>query len=138
GRTERPFVTRELEKAYQHTNTNVFPRLTRKSQGGYLIKDAPPLISHLEDAERTDVVHSLLEGYKESLPDERRILFSRYRVVDLAQKVVGGGSVGTHCLIVLLLGREESDPLFLQIKEAQPSVLEPHLSRSVYPNQAQR
>src|SRR4029077_415221 len=48
------------------------------------------------------------------------------------------GSVGTHCLIVLLLGREESDPLFLQIKEAQPSVLEPHLSRSVYPNQAQR
>ncbi len=80
----------------------------------------------------------MLEGYQASLSDERRVLLNRYRVVDLAQKVVGVGSVGTHCYIVLLLGSEDTDPLFLQIKEAQHSVFERHLTPSPYPNQAQR
>jgi uncharacterized protein (DUF2252 family) len=68
------------------------------------------------------------------------VLLSQYHLVDLAEKVVGVGSVGTWCYVALLLGmgNDSSDPLFLQIKEAQPSVLEPHLGPSIYPNHAQR
>jgi uncharacterized protein (DUF2252 family) len=138
GRTNRPFLTRELERAHRHTNAKVFPHLIRKQQGQYTIKEDPPLITHLDDDERAAFVRALLEGYEASLAEERRVLLNRYRVVDLAQKVVGVGSVGTHCSIALLLGNPDGDPLFLQIKEAQPSVLEPYLTRSVFSNQAQR
>src|SRR5260370_30306593 len=138
GRSNRSFIDRELEKAHHHTGLQVFPRLTSEINGRYSIKDDPPLITHLDDDERTRWLQALLEGYEASLPDDRRVLFNRYRVVDLAQKVVGVGSVGTHCYIVLLLGSEDTDPLFLQLKEAQHSVLEPHLTPSPYPNQAQR
>jgi uncharacterized protein (DUF2252 family) len=70
--------------------------------------------------------------------DEQRVLLNRYRVIDVARKVVGVGSVGTRCFIVLLLGKDHTDPLFLQVKEAQPSVLERHAGASPYPNCAQR
>lgn len=138
GRVNRPFLTRELARAYQHTNAKAFPQLTRKRQGHYLIQDHPPLIVHLEDEERADFVRALLEGYEASLSEERRVLLNRYRVVDLAQKVVGVGSVGTHCTLALLLGSPDGDPLFLQIKEAQPSVYEQHLPHRAFANQAQR
>ena len=138
GRTSRPFVDRELEKAHRQTNVHVFPQLTRQINGQYSIKDDPPLITHLDDDERTLWLHALLGGYEVSLLDDRRVLFNRYHVVDLAQKVVGVGSVGTHCYIALLLGNADSDPLFLQIKEAQASVLERHLGPSAYANHAQR
>jgi len=138
GRSNRALIGRELEKAHHHTGLQIFPRLTREINGRYSIKDDPPLITHLDDDERTRWLQALLEGYGASLPDDRRVLLNRYRVVDLAQKVVGVGSVGTHCYIALLLGSENSDPLFLQIKEAQASVLEPHVATSAYPNHAQR
>lgn len=138
GRANRPFLTRELERAHRHTNAKVFPQLIRKQQGQYTIKQDPPLITGLEDDERANFVRALLEGYEASLSQERRVLLNRYRIVDLAQKVVGVGSVGTHCSIALLLGSLDGDPLFLQIKEAQPSVLERFLPHSTYPNQAQR
>jgi len=138
GRSNRSFIDRELDKAHHHTGLQLFPRLTREINGRYSIKDDPPLITHLDDDERTRWLHALLEGYEASLPDDRRVLLSRYRVVDLAQKVVGVGSVGTHCYIALLLGSEDNDPLFLQIKEAQAAALERHLASSVYPNHAQR
>jgi len=138
GRTSRPFIDRELEKAHWQTNVHVFPQLARQINGQYSIKDDPPLITHLDDDERTLWLHALLGGYEASLLDDRRVLFNRYHVVDLAQKVVGVGSVGTHCYIALLLGNADSDPLFLQIKEAQASVLERHLGPSAYANHAQR
>lgn len=138
GRVNRPFITRELEKAHQHTNSKVFPQMTSNDHGTITIKDNPPLITHLDNETRTELIRALLEGYEASLPDERRVLLHRYRIVDLAQKVVGVGSVGTRCDIVLLLGTKDGDPLFLQIKEAQSSVLEPHLTKSVYANHAQR
>ncbi len=138
GRSNRSFIDREPEKAHHHTGLQVFPRLTREINGRYSIKDDPPLITHLADDERTRWLQALLEGYEASLPDDRRVLLNRYRVVDLAQKVVGVGSVGTHCYIALLLGSEDNDPLFLQIKEAQAAALERHLARSAYPNHAQR
>ena len=83
-------------------------------------------------------VHALMEGYRDSLQEDRRVLLSRYRVVDLARKVVGVGSVGTRCYVVLLQGSSQNDPLFLQIKEAQASVLEQYLGPSPYKNHAQR
>ena len=138
GRTSRPFFDRELEKAHRQTNAHVFPQLARHINGQYSIKDDPPLITHLDDEERTLWLHALLGGYEASLSDDRRVLINRYHVVDLAKKVVGVGSVGTHCYIALLLGNADNDPLFLQIKEAQASVLEQHLGTSAYANHAQR
>ena len=84
-------------------------------------------------------MEAIVRRYLASLPDELRMLVSRYRVVDLAQKVVGVGSVGTRCAVVLALGGAEGDdPLFMQIKEASASVLEPYLGASPYPNHGQR
>jgi len=80
----------------------------------------------------------LVDTYRPTVQEDRRVLLSKYRCVDLAQKVVGVGSVGTRCYVVLLLGNDNNDPLLLQIKEAQASVLERHLGPSPYPNHAQR
>ena len=76
-------------------------------------------------------------GYRESLPDDRRVLLDRYEIKDFAMKVVGVGSVGTFCAVALLMASEK-DPLFLQIKEARPSVLEAYAGKSIYPNDGQR
>ena len=84
------------------------------------------------------MIHELFREYRETLQDDRRHLLEEYRMVDLARKVVGVGSVGTRCWIVLLLGRDGDDPLFLQIKEAQESVLEPYLGQGEYENHGQR
>lgn len=147
GRSNRTFIDRTLDSARRHTSSQVFPRLTSETggtdgtNGRYTIKDDPPLITHLNVEEHALWLQALLEGYEASLPDDRRVLLNRYHIVDIAQKVVGVGSVGTHCYITLLLGNEgnkDSDPLFLQIKEAQASVLEPHVASSSYPNHAQR
>ncbi len=80
----------------------------------------------------------MVRRYRSSLPDDRRVLLDRYRVVDWARKVVGVGSVGTDDAIVLALGDSEKDPLFLQVKEAQASVLEHFAGRSRYPSHGQR
>ena len=83
-------------------------------------------------------LRTLFRRYRRSLPPERRILLERFHFVDLARKVVGVGSVGTRCWVVLLLGRDERDPLFLQIKQAESSVLEPWLGASPFGNHGQR
>jgi len=79
-----------------------------------------------------------LESYFLSIADERKTLLKNYRITDVVRKVVGVGSVGTRCWVVFLTGNHTDDPLFLQIKEAQPSVLEPYVSKSIYTNQGQR
>ena len=84
------------------------------------------------------MIHELFREYRETLQRDRRHLLEEFRMVDLARKVVGVGSVGTRCWIVLLLGRDDDDPLFLQIKEAQASVLEPYLGKSEYENHGER
>ena len=88
------------------------------------IVDNPPLVHHVPDAGLGQLLHRLAVGYHQSLQDDRRSLVERYRLVDFALKVVGVGSVGTHCYILLLDSAHCEDPLFLQIKEAQASVLE--------------
>ena len=85
-----------------------------------------------------DMFHGVIRSYRRSLTGDRRHLLERYRYVHAAQKVVGVGSVGTRAWIVLMLGRDESDPLFLQLKEAEASVLEPFLGKSRYENHGQR
>ena len=81
---------------------------------------------------------TLIRSYRRTLPADRRRLLERYRYVDAARKVVGVGSVGTRAWIVLLLGRDGDDPLFLQAKEAEASVLEPYLGKSTFSNHGQR
>ena len=83
-------------------------------------------------------VHDSLESYRSTLQDDRQRLFSLHRLIDVGIKVVGVGSVGTRCFIALFQGRDENDPLMLQIKEAGRSELSDHLGESVYPNQGQR
>src|SRR5213079_2356836 len=105
----------------------------------------PPLIVPIEDMlegaeaqELEDGMRALLRSYRSSLPTDRCKLLDRYRYADLARKVVGVGSVGTRAWVLLLLGRDADDPLFIQAKEAQNSVLEPFAGKCEYRNQGQR
>ncbi len=132
------FIKGELERARRRTSLQVFPKLTSAVDGQYHIADDPPLLTHIEDNELAERLRTFVQAYGTSLQDDRHALLDHYQFVDMAQKVVGVGSVGTRCFIALLLGHDSTDPLFLQIKEAQASVLERHLGPSVYPNAAQR
>jgi uncharacterized protein (DUF2252 family) len=130
---------RGLVKARRNTGLHAFPKMVRAGRGGYRIRDAPPLIVHYEDPERSMESRLFYERYLSTLPDERRMLLDRYHIVDVAQKVVGVGSVGTACSVLLLMAdRDVEDPLLLQLKQATASALEPYLPASRYPNHAQR
>ena len=139
ARQERRVIGRYARKARIHTSLHVFPRLARRVGGEFRIRDEPPLIVHFPNAVEEQLSHSLFERYLATLPEEKRMLLARYRVVDVAQKVVGVGSVGTRCAIVLLEGDGDTDdPLFLQVKEALPSALEPYAGASKFSNHGQR
>lgn len=114
-----------LKKARRRVAEDLYPKLIRDAGGGRGIKDQPPLIFHLDDVTPDSVV-PFVESYRSSLDDDRRVLFDRYEVEDVAIKVVGVGSVGTRCFVVLL--RDHADrPLLLQVKEAGRSVLAPYV-----------
>ena len=116
--------------AHERTHENVFAKLVSSAGGEVHIVDEPPLIYHPDDRDVTrDVIVKFLADYRETLPEERRMLYDRYHFVDLALKVVGVGSVGTRCFIALFLA-DPDDPLFLQVKEARPSVLEPYVRKA--------
>ena len=131
-------LNQALQKAQRSTSRGVFPKLAARVAGQYRIADDPPLITHVADDTLTEWVPRAVETYLASVRDEQHVLLNRYRVADVARKVVGVGSVGTRCFVVLLLGKDDTDPLFLQVKEAQPSVLERYAGASPYPNCAQR
>ena len=117
-----------------------FPKLTEKIEGRHRIKDDPPLVYHPEAASERIVSRRFLKAvadYRDSLPEDRRVLFDRYTIQDMALKVVGVGSVGTRCAMVLLMAND-GDPLFLQVKEARVAVFEPYVGRSPYANRGQR
>jgi uncharacterized protein (DUF2252 family) len=133
------------EKAKRKDNTRAFERLAHEVDGHPQIISDPPLIVRVEDLlpqeraqEFEEGMHELLRSYRASLPHDRRHLLERYRYADLARKVVGVGSVGTRAWVVLMLGRDNEDPLFLQCKEAQPSVLEPFLGKSEFGHHGRR
>jgi len=138
-------VERASAKASKRTSIETFPKLAEAVNGQYHIKDEPPLIFHYDPLDTskdnldTGEWREMVRGFLASLPDERRVVIMQYRGVDIAQKVVGVGSVGTRCAIVLLLGGAEGDdPLIMQIKEAGESVLEPYLGASPYKNHGER
>jgi len=119
---------------------HLFPKLVSNEGARPTIKDEPPLIFH-PTAEMAPGLKSgyaeAIAAYRESLPAHVRVLFDRFHFLDLAVKVVGVGSVGTQCMVGLFMAAD-NDPLFLQVKEARASVLEPYAGKSVYPNHGQR
>ncbi|GLX34583.1 hypothetical protein Sros01_06560 [Streptomyces roseochromogenus] len=138
-------LDRALEKARSRDTLQVFDKLTRVVDGHRRIAADPPLLvpiaDLLPDSERSALerqFRALIEQYAVTLPSDRRHLLADYHLADVARKVVGVGSVGTRCWIFLLLGRDGGDPLFLQAKEADESVLAEHLGASLYRNQGER
>jgi uncharacterized protein (DUF2252 family) len=134
-----------VNKARSHDTLQAFDKLTHVVDGKRRITPDPPLITPLEellpDDQRGQLeqqITRLIERYGKTLQSDRRFLLEQYRVADMARKVVGVGSVGTRCWIVLLLGRNSEDPLFLQAKEADESVLTPHVGGTAYPTQGER
>jgi uncharacterized protein (DUF2252 family) len=139
-RAERPLAT-----ARTRDNLTALSKLTHQVGDERRIISDPPLIEPIaellpgaEGAQLTDALHELMRNYRRSLQVDRRVLLERYRIVDMARKVVGVGSVGTRDWIILLLGRDGDDPLFLQFKEAQASVLEQFAGKSAYKSHGER
>jgi uncharacterized protein (DUF2252 family) len=140
-------LARNTEKARSRTNMQAFSKLTELVDGSYRIASAPPVIVPARELgavygvqleQMAQVVHEQFRAYRSTLQLDRRVLLERFQVVDWARKVVGVGSVGTRAYIVLLQGRNEADPLFLQIKEATHSVLEAPGHRSRFPQAGER
>jgi uncharacterized protein (DUF2252 family) len=143
----------KLAKTFEHSvaraqandGKRALASLTHRVGGELRFVSEPPLIVPLRELFDNDQaddleaqIRSIYRVYRHSLPHDRRTLLERFRYVDLARKVVGVGSVGTRCWMMLMLGRDENDPLLLQIKEAEPSVLEPLLGGSRFANHGQR
>ena len=138
-------MRRKEAKAEKRTNLQALKKLTQRVDGEVRFKSDPPLLvpitelhEGLNHDDGMEFLGQRLRAYRRSLPRDRRRLLERYRLVDLARKVVGVGSVGTRCWVALMLGRDDDDPLLLQVKEAVPSVLEDHAGKSPYANQGQR
>ncbi|WP_329305953.1 DUF2252 domain-containing protein [Streptomyces sp. NBC_01260] len=144
-RRESKRVSAAMAKARTRDNLQAFEKLTEVVDGKRRIASSPPTVERaadlLPDLERTqmeDMFRDLVDRYGRSLSADREHLLRQFTMVDMARKVVGVGSVGTRCWIILLLGRDGEDPLFLQAKEADESVLAAYAGASEYPTQGQR
>jgi uncharacterized protein (DUF2252 family) len=135
------------QKAHTRDSLQALSKLAERVDGRYRIVSQPPIVVPMrelvkrldfspEETER--ILHEQLRAYRATLQDDRRHLLERFEMVDMARKVVGVGSVGTRAFIVLLQGRDQQDPLFLQVKEATASVLEDHLPKSRYRQHGER
>jgi uncharacterized protein (DUF2252 family) len=137
----RAIAASVVEKTRQKSMADYYvPKLTCVENGRRIFKDSPPLVYHTEDQRGQEFIESVkgvVQQYRESLNDDRRVLFDRFELMDIALKVVGIGSVGTICGVALCMAGED-DPLVLQIKEARNSVLEPYAGGSIYKNHGQR
>jgi uncharacterized protein (DUF2252 family) len=131
-----------FKKARGRNHMQVLDKLTDIVDSEHLIKEERPFVYRDTVTKNgtpiKDLIKSFLEQYFASLPHDRRYLVSRYRIIDVARKVVGVGSVGTSCWIVFLMGKHAEDPLFLQVKQGLPSVLEPYTRKSPYTNSGHR
>lgn len=141
----RRYAQRVADRARGNDHHQAVARFTEVVDGRRRIVAEPPLIVPLRDLvellpddDVEGLIRSVFLTYRDSVRDDVRVLLDRYTYVDSAVKVVGVGSVGTRCVIVLLQGADESDLLFLQVKEATASALEPHLGRSAYAHPGQR
>ena len=138
----RKVMEKNLAKTRAKDSLRAFSKLTTIVDGEPRIASDPPLIVPIEDlADGRDVdefARGVIRGYRRTLQGDRKQLLERFRYVHAARKVVGVGSVGTRAWIILLLGRDNEDPLFLQLKQAEASVLEPFLGKSKFANHGQR
>ncbi len=137
----RSGVVREIKRARRKDHLRAVAKLTHVVDGRRQFLDDPPLLVHLEQTGRgMEEVQGLIEDYRGTLTDDRRYMFDRFELLDVARKVVGVGSVGTRCWIALMAGRENpgSDFIVLQAKEAQQSVLEPYVVPSAHGQHAKR
>ena len=134
-------IESRIKKARTESAEHIQPIMTTVKNGKMTIQDQPPVIFHFRTLEDKKTKRNVLEGfsnYRASLPETNRILFDRFRLEDLAFKAVGIGSVGTWCAVSLFLGSQPNDALFLQIKQANASVLEPYAGKSRYNHHGQR
>ncbi len=138
-------LRRAARKARGKDSLRALSKLTHEVDGELRFLSAPPLLVPIDELlpegqaqDQTESLQGLIRTYRATLPADRRHLLETYRYVDLARKVVGVGSVGTRAWVVLLVGRDGQDPLVLQAKEAQASVLEPYIGASVYANHGER
>ena len=148
GRLDRSgqiLFAKPFAKARKRTSLRAVTKLTERVDGELRFRSVPPLLVPLRDVfdaahplDETEYVRELMSEYADSLDEDRRYLFGTYRFVDMARKVVGVGSVGTRATVLLLAGRDGKDPLILQAKEAQASVLEPYLGASEFDNHGER
>lgn len=134
----RQYAKRALKKARRRTRHREVEKLTVLVDGERRIKEDRPLIFPVADQKMRDVMAGILGEYAATLSPDRRVIFDRYHLVDLAYRVVGVGSVGTRCMVALFFGDADDDPLILQLKEASRSVLEPFARPCPYSNQGER
>ena len=140
-KAQRKSARKVLAKAQARTSLGSLSKFAERVDGGYQIKQQPPLIVRPPEAESPAyerVIRQGLADYASSLDPDRRVVLDNYHYVDFARKVVGVGSVGTEALMVLLMGDREDDPLFLQLKQASTSVLAPYAGASEYKHQGER
>jgi uncharacterized protein (DUF2252 family) len=136
---------KNIAKTRAKGSLRAFAKLTETVDGELRIRNDPPRVIRIHDLAPPEVrdavqeqLRQVMRDYRSTLNEDRRVLLERFRFVDAARKVVGVGSVGTRAWIALFLGRDEGDPLFLQLKEAQPSVLEPFLGASSHASHGER
>jgi uncharacterized protein (DUF2252 family) len=125
-------------KARRRDGMRAFESLTAVVDGRRVILEDPPVVTHVGTQEELRALEQVFTDYRATMPENRRDFLERYRFVDFALKVVGVGSVGTRCYVVVLQGRDENDPLILQAKEATASVMEPFLEASSHSSHGQR
>jgi uncharacterized protein (DUF2252 family) len=143
---QRKLVSKGLTQARTRDSMQQLAKLTRVVDGQPRIISDPPLIVPIDEMLPSQMdrkalvaqITELLSKYRRTLETDRRVLLEQFEFADMARKVVGVGSVGTRCWIVLMLGRDLADPLFLQVKEAEESALSHFVGASKYPNHGQR
>ncbi|HAC66083.1 MAG TPA: DUF2252 domain-containing protein [Cyanothece sp. UBA12306] len=123
----RKVLDKAVKKAQQRTNVTLLDKVAYRSvEGGWRFSDDPPILTRTDDKTAEQVINSLT-SYADTLSPERAYMFQRYRVADVAHRVVGVGSVGLQAYLVMFFGNDDNDPLFLQVKEAASSVFEPYI-----------
>ncbi len=147
AKTAEKNARKQAQKARTRDSLQALGKLAEQVDGQYRIVSQPPVVVPARELaprigvsadQLQDTIHQQFRAYRATLQDDRRHLLERFQVVDVARKVVGVGSVGTRAFIVLLQGRDQQDPLFLQVKEATASVLEDHLPKSRYHQPGER
>jgi len=138
ARRRRAALEAIFSKARRRDGLRAFHSLTRLVDGHRVIVEDPPMVVRVDVDSVAVQLEQIFVDYRSTLPESRRELLERYRFVDFARKVVGVGSIGTRCFVLVLEGRDGTDPLILQAKEATASVLEPYLPASRHESNGQR